>query len=83
MEIKGVATKVIELKKNLFWSSLQHQRDFLDSFAKDSQIKRPEEWGKITIKQFSAKGGLTILNHHKGSLFKALKNIYDGIIVHA
>lgn len=44
------------------------------------QIKKPSDWGKVTIQQVEEAGGATLIkNYYESSLFKALTSVYPGI----
>lgn len=62
-----------------FWSNFQNQRQFLDDLALKLGIKEKKDWGSISTKVITANGGRTLLNHHNGSLYRALKHVYKGI----
>jgi hypothetical protein len=48
---------------------------------KKLNIKTPSDWGKVTVQQFYAFGGSSLLKyHHNGSLFTCLQSVYKGII---
>lgn len=62
-----------------YWRSNSNQRNYLKERAKELNIQRPSDWGKITIKQFvSKKSGWSLLYYHGGSLFRALSANFPG-----
>lgn len=64
---------------NSYWKSLRNQKQFLDELARNLNIKRPSDWGKLTTRSFSECGGKSILsNYYDGSLFKCLQSVYSG-----
>lgn len=59
---------------------LNFQRQFMDNFAKQFDVKNPEDWGKVTNDMIIKNGGSPILiNYYGGSIPRALKAIYPGI----
>lgn len=61
-----------------WWKDKKNQRKFLDEFAEICKIKKPSEWGKITIVRLREYGGRTLLNHYGSSLFSVLTKVYPG-----
>ena len=64
---------------NGFWNKKKNQRNFMTKFAKKFHIKKPEDWGNITLNLFMQAGGTSVLDHYENSLLKALENIYPGL----
>jgi hypothetical protein len=63
-----------------FWFDKKHQRIFLDWFAKQANLQKPEDWYKIESQDVLKKGGYGLLNfHYNGSLPKALQTIYPDV----
>lgn len=78
-------TSEIEWKKEWFAYTQKNEnkhRKFLDLFAKQFNIEKPSDWGKITALQVKLEPGASFLhNKYKGSLFRALQHLYPGISV--
>lgn len=63
------------------WRKRENQRLFLERIARELGITNPKEWGKIKLWQIRRMiGGSSMLNYHKGSLFKALQASFPGIL---
>lgn len=60
-----------------YWESQENQRKFLEQFAIQNNIKQPYEWGKVSVQKIKSSGG-SFLNEYRGSLRKALQNLYRG-----
>jgi len=60
------------------WKSLSNQREYFDNLAKKLDIKEPDDWYYISVRQIEKQfGGRGILNrYYNGSLIKALQAIY-------
>lgn len=61
---------------NYFWSSLENQKKFVEWLEKELNIKKYEDWYRITIIQLEAKGASSILLKYHRSIYKLLKAIY-------
>lgn len=62
-----------------YWKSMSHQKQLLDDIAIKLNIKKPSDWGKITLLQFIELGGGSVLTfYYHGSLFKCLQSVYKG-----
>lgn len=63
----------------LHWNSKENQRNFFEGLKLRFQIKEPHDWGKVTVRDVNANGGLSLLNHYfNGSLFEGLQSTYPG-----
>lgn len=60
------------------WISPTNCRNAFDKLKLHFNIKEPEDWGKITIKEISKKVPMTILRKYKASLFLCLQAVYPG-----
>lgn len=58
-----------------YWLDEDNQRVFLEGIAKELNITKPEDWGRVTFQQVIDKGGKRIIDTHS-SLFKALRTLY-------
>lgn len=61
-----------------YWESQENQRNFLEQFAKQHNIKQPYEWGRVSVQKIKSSGG-SFLNEYRGSLRKALQSLYGGL----
>jgi hypothetical protein len=52
------------------WNDKRNQRELLDSLAVKWNIKKPEDWLRITNKMVVREGGSFIMYHYNGSLVK-------------
>lgn len=41
-------------------------------------IKKPQDWKKISSEQIIVEGGATLLHKYRNSLLETLKNVYEG-----
>lgn len=57
---------------------MENRRNFLDEIVKKLDIKKPSDWGKVTVKRFFELGGSSLLNYYNGSLFGCLQSVYQG-----
>lgn len=64
-----------------YWTDKENQRVFLESFAKKHGIHRAQDWGKVSTRHFSSDGGVSVLKHFKGSLFRTLVSSFPGELV--
>lgn len=65
-----------------FWMHKRNQIEFFNSLAKKFGIEKPNDWGNVHNEDILATaGGAAILGHFDSSLFKALQNVYSGILV--
>lgn len=48
------------------------------NLQKDLEIKKPEDWGKITNYQFIERGGGTLLSLYENSMFRMLRSSFPG-----
>lgn len=65
--------------KSKLWNTKENQKRFLDEVAKKLQLKKPNDWGKVTVRQVNKMGGGTLLTtYFNGSLFACLKSVYSG-----
>jgi hypothetical protein len=74
----------IEWKKEWFLSgthqsSLEAHKSFLENLKLALHIKEPKDWGKLTIREISQYGALSMLKFYHNSLFYCLQSIYPGI----
>lgn len=59
-----------------YWS-IPIQREYMESIATKFHIKKPSDWGKITVNEVG-EDGRYILSRYNGSMFKTLSSIYPG-----
>lgn len=62
------------------WKNEKNQREFFEKFAEENGVKEPKDWGKISYRHLSSKGGSAILKHHKNSILETLKNVFPGTV---
>lgn len=55
-----------------------HRRNFLEQFAKQMNIAKPSDWGKVGYETLANSGGSSILVYYDGSIFRMLKDIFPG-----
>jgi len=58
-----------------FWKSKENHKQFLDSLKTKLEIKKPQDWGKITARKFVSYDGGSLMNNY-GSIMKALQSVY-------
>jgi len=58
-----------------FWTHLENQREFFDSFAAIHGIEHPSDWSAVTKKLIEREGGRPILKQYP-SLHSALLSVY-------
>lgn len=61
------------------WKSTENQRKLLDDLQVKLKIKKPSDWGKVTLIQVHELGGSYLLRQYNNSLFRCLQSIYKGI----
>jgi hypothetical protein len=62
---------IVAHKSKGFWKVLPNQRQFFDDLAKELNIQRSDDWAQIKVSQvLQKKGGIGVLAHYGGSLFK-------------
>lgn len=54
------------------------ERKFLQVLAQKMHITSPKEWGRVTYQIINDNGGVTLLSHYKGSIFRMLKDMFPG-----
>lgn len=52
---------------------------FLEGMRGKLNIQTPKDWGRVSIQDVKAFGGISYLNYYEGSLYKCLQNNYRGI----
>ena len=59
---------------------MENRRKFLGKLKIQLNIRKPRDWGKITIQEFEKSGGSSLLNgYYKHSLFACLESVYRGL----
>lgn len=62
---------------------MANRKNLMDGIASKVGIKRPSDWGQVTIQQVHQLGGGTLLNkYYNGSLFTCLESVYKGFSTH-
>lgn len=61
-----------------YWNSIKNRRNFLDELAIKLDIKKSNDWGKISHRHFNEFGGRSLLSYFNGSLFCCLQSVYKG-----
>lgn len=61
-----------------YWEKISHQRALFDRIKKDLQISKASDWGTVCKSEVKKRGAITTLRIHKGSLWRALNEIYPG-----
>lgn len=77
--MEAIKVPYVKLQKGT-WLRQDFQKTFLDNVAKDLQLQRPQDWGKVPTRIFVEKGGATLLRRNRGSIFKTLQTVYKGTI---
>lgn len=63
--------------RNKKWGSREARRRLLDEIAERFGVREPEDWKRVTTRDVaSVRGSAGMLKHYKGSLFKALVDLY-------
>lgn len=57
-----------------YWHSKEHRRKFFEDFARENEIKNPNDWNRVTNQHILNAGGSALLKMYKGSLQNALKD---------
>lgn len=63
-----------------FWKDARNQRAFLENIASTYKIKRPEDWGRISVREIEKLGGRGLVKSYSHSLYKTLSAVYPGLI---
>lgn len=59
---------------------MENRKKFMDDLAVTLNIKKPRDWGNITLKQIHELGGGPLLNnYYRGSLFACLQSVHRGM----
>lgn len=67
---------------NLHWKSIENRKAFMSSVAEELDVKKPSDWGRVTIESIKSLGGGALLNrYYKNSLFHCLQSLYTGLVV--
>jgi hypothetical protein len=64
---RKVLTPSPRLNPNGHWNRIQNQRQFFDNLAIKMNIKRPEDWYRVTRQTVLDEGGNFIVRHYRGS----------------
>lgn len=59
-------------------ASLSSQRKIFERLATQFEIRKPEDWGRLTVREVKKHGGATTLGLYSSSLSTALRFIYPG-----
>lgn len=62
-----------------YWLNKENHKKLLQAFAEHNNIKKAQDWGKITVEEFAAFGGGRILQIYRNSLYLTLKSVFIGI----
>jgi hypothetical protein len=72
-----VPDKYIPVSKPLgYWKDLKNQKAFFDQLAMKWDIKKPEDWNKVTVKMVFMEGGSFIKVYYNSSLQKGTNCSY-------
>lgn len=58
---------------------MENRKKFLDEIAKKLNIKKPSDWGKVTVQHLQELGGSAFMRLYNDSLFTCLQSIYKGM----
>jgi hypothetical protein len=60
------------------WKSKETQREFFEKIAKELGVdtSKPEQWKAIKVSDILARGGFSVLSHHRGSFSNAIRALY-------
>jgi hypothetical protein len=58
------------------WAEWTVQKDFMDQLATKMQIKKPEDWYKVSSDNIKRNGGAGLVDFYDGSLYKLLSAVY-------
>ncbi len=59
-----------------FWNDISNQKGFLESIAKELNIKQPSDWYQVDRREIIARGGDGLIQHY-GTLERALQEGKD------
>lgn len=60
-----------------FWKLQENRKKFLDELASKLKLKKPSDWGNVTIQQIHDFGGGSLLNtYYNDSIFACLQSVY-------
>mmetsp|Transcript_10344 Transcript_10344/g.42068 ORF Transcript_10344/g.42068 Transcript_10344/m.42068 type:complete len:475 (+) Transcript_10344:14-1438(+) len=59
------------------WDSRENRKTFLETVAREYDIRRPEDWARVSTEDVKRMGGSGMLSRYSFSLFDALRDIYD------
>lgn len=74
LNVDGV--KRFNLMPPTYWDSIENQRIFMDNFAKENNILKPEDWYFISRSQVTEQGGSTLLHRHNHSISDTVIAVY-------
>lgn len=58
---------------------MENRKKFMDEVAVKLDIKKPGDWGKVTLPTVYKLGAYSLINnYYDGSLFHCLQSIYPG-----
>lgn len=83
--IKSVLTEIhwedewFERRIQRYWVDKNNQREILEKLAKQLNIKKNSDWGRVTYKSFQENKCITLLQKFGGSIYKLLKHVYPGL----
>lgn len=64
-----------------FWKSTENRKKFMNEIANKLNIKKPNEWGKVTLRRIYELGGSSLLaGYFNNSLFSCLQATYQGML---
>lgn len=61
-----------------YWNNPNNSKSFLHDIANRLDIKKPEDWGKVTRQTIKEHKGRYLLEKHRGSLFLTLQSVFPG-----
>jgi hypothetical protein len=68
--------KFVEQVPIKFWKDMKNQRAYMDTMAKELNIKQPSDWYTVPRDMLIERDGGGLLHHYQSSLPKALAAIY-------
>jgi hypothetical protein len=58
------------------WKSITNQRAFMDQLAIKLDIKKPEDWYKVTTRMVVNEGGGFVISYYNGSVKQGIEELY-------
>lgn len=63
---------------NKHWQDKSNQRAFLLQLAKELEIMKMSDWGRVNMKTVIEHGGSSLLGMYGSSLYRTLQSVFPG-----